>query len=798
MNIRRIRKQIQNCIAVLFFLSVLEMTAKDMPSNMVVSDDGRQLHLAQQAESGFYDIEKIETIELEFANSDWKQRLAANYISKTDIPADLTYKGEVYPNVGIRYRGQTSYMRLGNSDKKSFNLSLDFVDENQRIGDYKTINLLNCFDDPSFIKEALFTSFTGQTIPAAKSNFVKLIINGESWGIYYNIQQLNSSFYEDWFVDGDGVNWRAEYPDTSTAKLHNGSARFGAGFCSLNFLSSNPIVYQRYYTLKSSSSDDPWYQLMLSTEKLNTLPSDMLYDSLKNYLDVDRSLWHIANEIIFADDDGYVNKGGMDYYVFYDMGTNRLNPIEYDGNSTFMSNKITFPMFFRSADVRFPLINKLMSNPELMQRYIAHIRTITNNYLDTGFSFPKVRFFKELIEEEVLSDTKKIYSNSEFYKGITDIQTFIKGRFDYITNQQFFNDEVPLIETVNTVESSEDKSVTLKVKASHSMGLSKVILYHGGGLQGVFSKILMQKQTEGGEEYYTARIPSYPAGSYVRYYVEAIADDNVKTAAYMPEGAEHDVFYYQIEAEIAENSDVVINELMAKNSNTIADPQGEYDDWIELFNKGTNDVNLGGKYLTDKIDNHTKWQFPENTIIRAGEYLIVWADENGKATPGLHANFKLSGSGELVMLIDSDANGNQILDSVNFGPQQDDISFGRLPNGTGVFQFLEATPGEVNRNLTGLEELDFVETDVLVYPNPFTDKLNISFSSLDKVYEITIFNQLGEIVRTLTSSSNFAGSTNIIWDGLNNNLEPISKGVYYLRISDGESAIVKPIMYIGN
>lgn len=146
-------------------------------------------------------------------------------------------------------------------------------------------------------------------------------------------------------------------------------------------------------------------------------------------------------------------------------------------------------------------------------------------------------------------------------------------------------------------------------------------------------------------------------------------------------------------------SPVVINELMADNDNVIMDPQGDNDDWVELFNRTDSAVDLTGMYLSDKVDNPTKWQFPDGTVIAANGYLIVWCDEdhdNEDATEGLHSNFKLSKSGETVLLVDSDANGNTVLDSVTFEDQDTDVAIGRIPNGTGEFQIVPATPGVEN------------------------------------------------------------------------------------------------------
>ena len=142
---------------------------------------------------------------------------------------------------------------------------------------------------------------------------------------------------------------------------------------------------------------------------------------------------------------------------------------------------------------------------------------------------------------------------------------------------------------------------------------------------------------------------------------------------------------------------VVINELMADNDNTLADPQGDYDDWVELHNLTDSAVMVTGLYLSDKEDEPTKWVFPENTEISGNGYLIVWLDEDGEDAPdGLHANFKLSKSGETLTLVGTDAQGNLVLDSITFGEQETDTALGRWPNGTGDFQVVEATPGAQN------------------------------------------------------------------------------------------------------
>ena len=140
---------------------------------------------------------------------------------------------------------------------------------------------------------------------------------------------------------------------------------------------------------------------------------------------------------------------------------------------------------------------------------------------------------------------------------------------------------------------------------------------------------------------------------------------------------------------------LAINELMASNSDIIQDPQGEYDDWIEIHNFGRDAINIGGMYLTDNLSIPTKWRIPANTI-PSGGYLLIWAD-NDTTDSGLHANFKLSSDGEEIGLFDSD--GVTLIDSIIFTDQTTDISFGRYPDGTDNRRFFGfPSPGQQNND----------------------------------------------------------------------------------------------------
>lgn len=131
------------------------------------------------------------------------------------------------------------------------------------------------------------------------------------------------------------------------------------------------------------------------------------------------------------------------------------------------------------------------------------------------------------------------------------------------------------------------------------------------------------------------------------------------------------------------NIDVVINEIMPLNTTTATDQDGEYDDWFELYNKSDVAADLSGYFVSDNENNLTRWKFPDGTIIPANGYLIVWADGD-LGQEGLHADFKLSADGEVLILVTPDID---IAEKVEFGPQTEELSYARKPNGTGGFEW---------------------------------------------------------------------------------------------------------------
>ncbi len=149
------------------------------------------------------------------------------------------------------------------------------------------------------------------------------------------------------------------------------------------------------------------------------------------------------------------------------------------------------------------------------------------------------------------------------------------------------------------------------------------------------------------------------------------------------------------------SQNLYINEFMALNNSTIKDNFDKYEDWIEIYNAGNLPVDLTGFGLTDDKNLPYKWVFTGNVEIPAKGYLLIWASNRDTIIGDfIHTNFALSGAGEFIGL----SSPSQIfIDSITFGPQTADKSFGRKPDGSSNWLiFLSPTPGQSNDSLSPL------------------------------------------------------------------------------------------------
>jgi hypothetical protein len=261
----------------------------------------------------------LRTLFLDFAAADWEKELEDFHGTDVEVPARLTVDGRTYPDVGVHFRGASSYMMVGTGRKRSLSLLLDFLRAEQNLGGYRTLHLLNSHEDPSFLRTVLSCEIGRAYLPAPKANLVRLVINGESWGVYVNEQQFNKDFVRDWFGGKKGARWKVP-----------GSP---GGRGSLAYLGDDPADYRRTYEIKSKDDPRSWADLIKLCKALHEVAPEQVESALGALLDLDGALRFLALENALINNDGYWVRTS-DYNLYQDE-RGRFHILPFDMNETF-------------------------------------------------------------------------------------------------------------------------------------------------------------------------------------------------------------------------------------------------------------------------------------------------------------------------------------------------------------------------------------------------------------------------------------------------------------------------------
>lgn len=417
-----------------------------------------------------YDPAVFRTIFLEFDSQDWEDELADFIRTDVEVPATMTVDGKEYRGVGVGFRGASSLMMVGKGSKRSLNISIDFTEKEQRLLGYRTLNLLNASGDPSFMRGALYSHIAESLrLPAPKVNFVRVVINGESWGVYANTQQFNKDMLAEHFPESKGAGARWKVP---------GSPNGRGG---LEYLGEDIAPYRSRYEIKTKDNESSWKALIDLCRTLNETPIEQLEAALKPKLDLDGVLWFLALDVALVNSDGYWTRAS-DYNIYLDP-SGVFHIIPHDVNETFSSGGgpggprggpggsgvrergeprpdqgpgpgrpvddrhpgparpddplrpggqggmgfrpigggATLDPLIGLDDKTKPLRSRLLAVPSMRTKYLANIRTIASEHLDWNNIGRVVKHYREQITVEVRADTKKLSSFAAFERATSDL-----------------------------------------------------------------------------------------------------------------------------------------------------------------------------------------------------------------------------------------------------------------------------------------------------------------------------------------------------------------------------------------
>ncbi len=680
-----------------------------------------------------YDDTVYRTMEIVFDDDDWNQQLRNNWNTNDltgediyvvadlivyDSPEDTT--GTTYQDVGVQYKGNSSYWFV-NGLKKPYKITMDAFVEDQELYGHSKITLNNGVWDPTKIREVIAYKIIGEFMPAPRANLVFVRSgtagNVQDIGVYTNVERVNKKFMDKHFNNDNGHRYKAD----------SGS---------MNYRGPNVSDYSSDYDVSGGDEDTEYLDLIDTINTLNNAPINDLRANLDELFSIDRLTWQAAAGVALMnwDDLRAFAPNGHNYYIYEDTQNERLHILPWDWDLAF-STSTSDSIFQDFNNSSIPLTDRLILDvPEIKDRYLAHLRDLSQliDWSTIQADVVRHRAYTDAIIST--SHEVEIFSNNQYNSSHAQLASQIQNRRQYLDNQSQLNRSAPLISEVQASPAKPTSDDTVWVSATvaeqSNEGIASVVLYSRD--QGRYMPTPMfddgnHNDGPAGDGVYGASIQPWTAGTTVEYYIEASSSDTAggSTGAkrYEPLHAEHRPMSYEIRAGVFD-SPIVINEFMADNETTIQDPDGGsgFPDWIELHNTGDSAVDLSGYFLTDDLADPTQFEIPAGVSIEANGYLIFWADDDTEQGP-THTNFKLGSGGEEIGLFAPTALGNGVADSYIYDDQEADISEGRSCDGDDSWAFFKAaTPGESNgscdepcpADLTNDGELDFFDVSAFL------------------------------------------------------------------------------------
>ena len=695
---------------------------------------------------GFFDITVVQRIDINFFDEDWDHQLdslaslGVGTGSGTErILAEVYINGTFFDSCGVRYKGNSSMDTTSN--KNPFNIDLNYTISGQEYQGKDKIKLANCFTDPSMVREALTYELANRYMDCPRANFVELYINSEFRGIYTNTESIDNEFLSQHYGSSSNAFFKCD-PVSFDLAGDNSNLAYHA----------DTMAYDTLYDMKSAFG---LAELQALTYQLEFEPA-----TIGNYLDVDRALWFLAVSSAFVHNDGYT-AFAHNFYV-YKMDNGKWSIVLWDVNMAFggllwngtnllplgmpaLQNQDPY-LHISNFDLR-PLIAQLLTNPQYKRMYTAHFKTIMQENINNGYYIERAEAMHDLIDPFVATEPYSHYSYADFNTNIYDnvgfwfdlrpgIEALMEGRESYIMGLPEFGFTQPTISGINHSPADPEPFSTVTITASITDASFIHLAYRYSEFDSFITTPMFDDGAHGdgtaGDGVYGATVAIL--GTDMDYYIYA---ENTNAGKFSPVRAAYE--YYTL----SPSKGLVINELSADNGSIAADEDGDFDDWIELYNNSDENISLLGYHLSDNAADLSKWTFPD-VAIGPGEYLILWADSDSLHPSGLHTNFKLSAGGEILTLSDGSL---QLVDQIDFSEQFEDITYGRYPNGIGEFDYLVPTFNFENGLPVGIDPVNETLTGFALYPNPANEKITIQYDD-NQSQTLRIFAFNGQLIYT--------------------------------------------------
>lgn len=618
----------KNNLLLLFTLALLNSGAQTLYDPQILYD----------APGGVMDPSILRSMEITFYDSQYNNILDASWQSNLGIRLPATVQldgGELYPNVMVRYKGNSTYAIPRDQGNPKVPYNLDFNDsvEGQQLMGYNKIKLANAIFDPTFAKEITAYNIYKRYLPTPEANLMQLTVQGDYLGLYVNTESVDRKFLKKHFGENKGVLFKCD--PIQQFGQNNGPI----GNSDLTWYGTDSTQYYNHYDCKT---DHGWKELVNFINVLNNSPSH-----LDTVLNIDRVLWAFAVNQAILNLDTYNGLYQHNYYL-YQTGDGLFQMIPWDASESFLgallgANMNSMALFQYDPyngynSWWYPLSIELTSNPysKYGKIYSAHLRTVINESLNSSTIENFVDDIQVIGAAAASSDPNMFFGMTEYYNNVNSdlvipfvfscggITSSVDIRKPYLESLAPISALPPTIGNpiVLNQGSSGENFVTAQVSNATSVELMATTSVYNSK----FKSVSMYDDGTNGDLIandgnYTGAFPWYMGGKTAKFYIRAT---NTNATMLNPERAEYEFWMY----------DLPLSSEPLENTLTISIYPNPTSDFI--FISKSNETKLNYTVLDAAGIQMAKEELVSNYFdvsnYANGVYFVQFADENGRST----------------------------------------------------------------------------------------------------------------------------------------------------------------------
>ena len=410
--------------------------------------------VSMEYETKLFDTDEIIDIDIQMDEDTWNEMLA-NASAEEYYSCDVVINGQRVNNVAIRPKGNTSLSSIAmdpDTDRFSLKLEFDhFVDGQTCFGLDKLI-LNNNYADATNMKEAIiYDMFQSVDADASLSNYAKISVNGEYWGVYLALEGVEQSFMLRNFGTQDGELYKPESmgmgggarssksaSSSSSSGGQGGPGGFsmGGGGANLNYSDDDLDSYSTIWDGQITDTSKADHRRVVTALENISEGTD-----LEKYLDVDNILKYMAVHTFAVNLDSLSGNMSHNYYLYEYDGKLNIFPWDYNlalggfsmGNSGGASGVINDAIDTPFSGTKF--FDALLSNEEYLARYHAYLQQLVDEYVNGGAFDETYNRIRSQIDELVETDPTAFYSNDEYETAADMLYDVIKLRAESIKGQ---------------------------------------------------------------------------------------------------------------------------------------------------------------------------------------------------------------------------------------------------------------------------------------------------------------------------------------------------------------------------